>query len=101
MSCISAIRQRLPNRRGSISLNFTDEGWRYRGSLSYFQNGSVGELFLNVCDVDSDSAVQRNAETSAILVSLLLQHGVSVAEILHSIQGPAATALRLLVEAAP
>jgi hypothetical protein len=39
--------------------------------------------------------LQQHAETSAILVSLLLQHGVELHVILHSISGPIAVALNL------
>ena len=41
------------------------------------------------------STLQQHAETSAILVSLLLQHGVELHVIKHSISGPIAHALSL------
>jgi hypothetical protein len=89
-------RQRLANRRGSTIVTFEHEGHRYRASSS-FSNGRLAEIFLDVGK--AGSAVQAHADNEAILASLLLQHGVSVAAIRHSIDGPLALALDLLDEA--
>ncbi|PAY05398.1 hypothetical protein CK489_28830 [Bradyrhizobium sp. UFLA03-84] len=86
-------RKRLPNKRKSIAFNFEFEGFRYRASASRFADGRLAEIFL---DTDKlDTPLQQNAETSAVLVSLLLQHGVSVEAIRHSIRGPIAIAIDL------
>jgi hypothetical protein len=86
-------RARLPNRRGSTIVAFEHEGRRYRVSGS-FSNGHLSEIFLDVGK--AGSAVQAHADNEAILASLLLQHGVPVAAIRHSINGPLARALDLL-----
>ena len=86
-------RERLPDRRSSVAFAFEHEGHRYRATASRFNDGRLAEIFLNVGQIDS--ALQKNAETSAMLVSLLLQHGVCADEILHSVSGPIATALEL------
>jgi hypothetical protein len=39
------------------------------------------------------TSIQVNAETSAVLVSLLLQHGVPLDTIRHSVRGPVRRAL--------
>jgi hypothetical protein len=89
----SPARDRLPNRRFSVGFNFDHEGHRYRATASRYDDGRLGEIFLDTGKVNTP--LQQNAETSAVLVSLLLQHGVGVDEILHSISGPIAVALEL------
>ncbi|MGY2988720.1 hypothetical protein [Bradyrhizobium sp. USDA 4508] len=86
-------RRRLPNKRLSVAFNFECEGFRYRATASRFADGTLAEIFL---DTDKlDTPLQTNAETAAVLVSLLLQHGVSVETIRHSIRGPIAIAIDL------
>lgn len=85
------MRERLSNRRGSIAFEFYHEGHHYRASVGHFDDGRLAEIFLDTGR--SDTPLQQNAETSAMLVSLLLQHGVTAAEILHSTSGPVAVAL--------
>jgi hypothetical protein len=86
-------RTRLPDRRFSVGFNFEHEGHRYRATASRYADGRLGEIFLDTGKINTP--LQQNAETSAVLVSLLLQHGVGVDEILHSISGPIAVALDL------
>ena len=86
-------RARLPNRRQSIAFNFEHEGHCYRATATRYDDGLLAEIFLD-CG-QAGSAVQQHASTTAILVSLLLQHGVSTDEISHSISGPIAVALEL------
>jgi hypothetical protein len=44
------------------------------------------------------SAVQTSAETSAILASFCLQHGVPAETLIHAVKGPIAVALELAVK---
>jgi ribonucleoside-diphosphate reductase alpha chain len=91
-------RARLPNRRGSCIVSFEHGGHRYRASGSFFpQTGELAEVFLDTGK--AGSAVQQQADDAAVLASLLLQHGVTVTTIRHSISGAIATALDLLTEA--
>lgn len=90
------MRSALPNKRASISFNFEHEGHRYRASASRFADGRLAEIFLDTGKINTP--LQQHAETSAILVSLLLQHGVDPKTIQHSISGPIATALELAVK---
>jgi hypothetical protein len=86
-------RERLPNRRPSVAFAFEHEGHRYRATAGRYSDGRLAELFL---DTGKDGTpLQSNAETAAILVSLLLQHGVAPSKIRHSIGGPIAIALDL------
>src|SRR4051812_10700294 len=86
-------RQRLPNDRDSEIFQFERDGIRYRATISRFADGRLAELFLDT--PKPNAAIQIHAEDAAVLVSLLLQFGVSPAAIRHSISGPAATALRI------
>ena len=86
-------RARLPNRRRSLAFSFEHEGHRYRATATRYENGQLAEIFLDTGKINTP--LQQNAETSAILVSLLLQHGVPLETIRHSINGPIAAALDL------
>jgi hypothetical protein len=88
---MSVPRATLPNRRANVSFSFEHEGHRYRATAGRFANGDLAEVFLDVGK--AGTPLQSNAETAAILVSLLLQHGVSVDTIRHSVGGPIAVAL--------
>jgi hypothetical protein len=67
-------RQRLANRRASISFNFECNGLRYSCTASFFPDGRLGEVFLG--DHRADSHADSCAKDSAILASLALQHNV-------------------------
>ncbi|CAL74409.1 hypothetical protein BRADO0465 [Bradyrhizobium sp. ORS 278] len=85
------MRERLPNRRGSLAFEFNHEGYKYRASIGRFDDGRLAEIFLDTGLIDTP--LQQNAENAAMLASLLLQHGAKVADIVHSVSGPVAVAL--------
>jgi hypothetical protein len=87
------VRERLQDRHGSIGFAFEFEGHAYRATASHFDDGRLAEIFLDTSK--AGSAAQTNAQTAAVLVSLLLQHGVGVDAITHSVAGPIAVALEL------
>jgi hypothetical protein len=95
-SAVKPERKTLRTRRFLRSLSVECEGHRYRASAGWYDNGQLAEIFLDTGKFGT--ALQANADTSAILVSLLLQHGVSPDVILHSISGPIAIALRLFMD---
>lgn len=86
-----AIRQHLPNRRSSELFEFEHRGMRYTATISIFSDGRLAEAFIDAGK--PASAIAEHANDAAVLVSLLLQHGVTAAAIKHSISGPLATAL--------
>ena len=92
-------RKILRTRRALGSLPVECEGHPYRASAGWFDDGRLAEIFLDTGKFGT--TLQANADTAAILTSLLLQHGVSPDVILHSISGPIAIALRLFMEDAP
>jgi hypothetical protein len=85
-------RKRLPDRRNNVSFSFEFEGFTYRASASHFDDGTLAEIFLDVPG-KLGTPLQSNADTAAVLSSLLLQHGVAPEVISHSITGPISIAL--------
>jgi hypothetical protein len=84
-------RERLPNRRPHIAFSFEFESHRYRATAGWFPDGRLAEIFLDTNKVGTP--LQLNAETSAVLTSLLLQHGVVAETIRHAVNGPIRIAL--------
>lgn len=90
------MRTHLPNRRGAEIHMFEHDGRRYRATFARFANGALAEIFLDTGK--SNSTVQAHADDSAVLVSLLLQHGVKPSDVRRSISGSIAIALDLWLE---
>lgn len=88
---MNALRERLPSRRNSEFFHFVYEGHRYVASISRFNDGRIGELFLS-CG-KAGTAVSINAEAAAILCSLALQAGITVETIRNAVRGPVSAAL--------
>lgn len=88
------IRERLPNRRPAYSIPLEDEGHSCRATAGYFPDGRLAEIFLHYPG-KLGTPLQRNADTAAILTSLLLQHGVEPDVIRRSVTGPIAIALTI------
>src|SRR5216684_204419 len=85
-------RKQLPNRRGNLSVGFVFEGHSYRATAGHFDDGALAEIFLDVPG-KAGTPLQSNANTAAVLTSLLLQHGVAPEVIGHSVTGPISIAL--------
>jgi hypothetical protein len=98
-SVVKPTRRTLPTRRALGSLSVECEGHRYRATVGWFEDGRIAEIFLDTGKFGT--ALQANADTAAILVSLLLQHGVAPDVILHSISGPIAIALQTFMGETP
>jgi ribonucleoside-diphosphate reductase alpha chain len=66
-------RTRLPDRRRSTTFNLECAGLRYTATVSLYDDGCVGEIFLsNHC---ADSHADACARDAAILASLALEYG--------------------------
>ena len=83
------LRKRLPQRRLSVSFDFEhqwDNGqvFSYRATVGYYDNGPMGELFLN-SSKRLGTALDANARDAAIFVSIALQYGAPL-EILRGAQ---------------
>jgi hypothetical protein len=74
---MTAHRERLPNRRPSITLNFQCGPHHYTATISYFPGTNrLVEIFLGNGRAGSD--VDAAAKDSAVVASIVLQHGVPV-----------------------
>jgi hypothetical protein len=69
-------RNKLPNRRASVSFNFECNGLGYCATISRYANGNLAEIFLNNTKTGSHS--DSAAKDSAVVCSLALQHNVPV-----------------------
>ena len=76
-------RRRLPDRRESTLVDFEHAGLRYTATFSRFENGDLGEIFLD-CD-RRGSAAEVAGRDAAVLASLCLQHGVAADVIKHAL----------------
>ena len=92
-------RERLPNRRGAETIAFDHGGRRWRASFARFEDGRLGEVFL---DAEREGEVGEAARESALLASLALQHGCPVDTLRHALDGreigPLATALDAIAD---
>ena len=100
------LRRRLPQRRFHELLDFEHAGYRYTAGLGFFETGGLAEIFINVPG-RSGSAIEAVARDAAILTSICLQYGASVATIRHALTrnndgsagGPLGVVLDLLASA--
>jgi hypothetical protein len=67
------IRRRLSDRRGSITFTLEVGGLRFTATASRFDDGSLGEIFLQNHKADSTGGIM--ASDAAIAASLALQFG--------------------------
>jgi hypothetical protein len=74
----------LPPRRYAEAFQFKWDDYPYRVCIGAFDDGRPCEVFVNAHKVDS--ALDAIAGDVAILISLLLQHGMTAAEIGHALR---------------
>ena len=88
-------RRRLPQRRDAIAVELEHAGHHFRMQIGCFPDGALGEVFLDAAK--QNSALDALAADAAILISLLLQHGATAAEIGHALRrAPDGTAASLI-----
>jgi hypothetical protein len=88
-------RRRLPQRRGAIAVELEHAGHRFRMQIGCFPDGTPGEVFLDAAK--QNSGLDAFAADAAILISLLLQHSATPAEIGHALRrSPDGTAASLV-----
>jgi hypothetical protein len=101
------VRQRLPNRRASKTFALECAGLSYVATVSHFDDGRLGEIFLT--NHKAGSAADTAARDSAIVCSIALQFGADVDTIRKALcrdargnaSGPLGIALDLLSAVAP
>jgi len=76
-------RRRLSQRRCAIASECDVGAVRYRFQVGFFNDGSIGEIFLNGPKVGS--AAQIAAHDAAIAASLALQFGCPLETLRHAL----------------
>ena len=77
------MRRRLPNRREHEVVDLEHGGIRYTVGIGRAVDGSLAEVFID--SGKAGSTIDAYARDGAILVSLLLQYGITISAIRHSI----------------
>lgn len=73
----------LPQRRPHEVFEFEHWGQKYVVGIGSYSNGRPGEVFINTDKVGSQT--ETLARDSAVILSIALQHGVSLTALLHAI----------------
>lgn len=97
-----ATRERLPDRRGSETFSLQCAGLDYVATISRFDDGRVGEIFLS--NHKAGSHADTAARDSAIVCSIALQFGADIETIRRALcrdgrgngSGPLGVALDML-----
>jgi hypothetical protein len=76
-------RRSLPNRRAHEVIDVEHDGHRYRLGVGRFEDGRPAEVFITSTKVGT--AADVNARDGALCLSLLLQNGVPIDAIIHSL----------------
>ena len=76
-------RRRLPDRREHEIVRFEHGGFSYTAGIGRFDDGSLGEFFLNVDK--PGAALDTQSRDSAILASLALQYGAPPSVMRHAL----------------
>ncbi len=93
-------RRRLPQRRRSENVVFEHGSLKYTATFGYFEDGSLGEVFVNT-NGKVGSEADITASDGAVAISIALQYGASLDTLRASMrrnadgspQGPLAAAL--------
>ena len=77
-------RELLPNCRDNRTEAFDADGIRLTMTLGYYDDGRLGEIFLNAAP--ANSAIDVMLSDAAIGISLGLQHGVPLSAFKHAVK---------------
>ena len=95
-------REKLNNRRGSVTFEFQHAGIDYLVTFSPYDDGRLGEVFITGVKLNTQADIM--ARDCAISASLALQHGCEVSDLREALTltetgqpaGPLAVALDLI-----
>jgi hypothetical protein len=99
---MTTVREKLPDRRASLSFSFECNGLHYHATVSRFPDGRLGEIWVQNGKIDS--AADANVRDASVLASIALQRGATLNEVRKSLMrdtrgvasSPIGTALDLL-----
>jgi hypothetical protein len=77
------MRDLLPQRRPCRTFDLVFRNHRITLATGHFPDGRIGEVFLNIGKSGND--LDAIARDSAILLSLAIQHGVTLETVAHAI----------------
>lgn len=77
-------REPLPNRRYNESSEFRHLGIRYAMQIGVYEDGRVGEVFLQM-EKSAGTIADVNARDIAVLISMLIQYGAPLKRMLDAI----------------
>jgi hypothetical protein len=80
---MSAVRERLPNRRSAETFELEALGLKFRATIGKDSSGKTLEVFLSNHRVNSMAGIM--ASDAAVLCSIALQMGASPEALLHSL----------------
>lgn len=75
-------RERLPQRRAAETVPLEHGGQRFTVTIGYYPDGRAGEVFTHGFRVGS--TVDALIADACILLSMLMQHGVEIDELVPS-----------------
>jgi len=98
----AGMRTLLKNRRANETFTFEHGSLRYTVTAGYYEEGMLGEIFINSNKAGSETDI--TASDAAVAVSLALQFGCSLETLRHSMKrnhdgspmGPLSHALDLI-----
>ena len=77
------VRERLPQRRASLTFSLEHAGLHYTVTISHFPDGRPAECFVQSHKLSSSA--DTAARDSGILLSLLFQFGCPVETVAHAV----------------
>jgi hypothetical protein len=82
------MRRSLPHRRAVETFDIRFWNQPFTVTVGFYVDGTPGEVFIDSCKPGND--IQAIARDAGVLVSLALQHGVTLETIHHAMtRGPA------------
>ncbi len=78
------VRNRLPDRRSSVSTSFERDGALFEMTAGFYPDGRPGEIFLNADR--ANSLLDFLMSDAAILASIALQYGAPLDELKHALK---------------
>jgi hypothetical protein len=73
------VRRRLPNKRFSETSSIEHGGAAFTITVGHYEDGEIGEVFINAAHVNS--AIDVLVSDAAIAISFALQHGADLTAI--------------------
>jgi hypothetical protein len=93
-------RRILPQRRSAETFHLRFWNQPVSVTVGYYEDGAPGEIFVDAGKTGED--VQSTARDAAVVLSLALQHGATVATIQHAVtrsgNGEAASILGAIID---